>query len=333
MAGNNFESLFRSLRIHSNDNEDLRNIFDAVVAIYSQWEHQYNDRELQQICLSRMKDISQIYRHHLRFTQLRIDFADRFTQWAYMYLFMMRHVHIVHYALDVTVQERLMYVNPSGLPPAVCMIGGGPGSDILGLCVFLRKHGFTATLTGQVDVLDKCIGWNWSWETLQPLLPNNYRYGIPRVSYRQFDYTVNELSLTNQNIVSGAYIVTMIKSLSPVAAWLRTVQQSYRWSYRSDGRLRETIDKWHSVFSILKHMTAGAFLLYIDNQTGPQREILMETVRCFKFKVIFDRVLHNVRMPTEIFSPEARRLMNMMNFRPCTTAGTNEVILLRKLSM
>ncbi|PIK59878.1 hypothetical protein BSL78_03174 [Apostichopus japonicus] len=177
MAGNNFESLFRSLRIHSNDNEDLRNIFDAVVAIYSQWEHQYNDRELQQICLSRMKDISQIYRHHLRFTQLRIDFADRFTQWAYMYLFMMRHVHIVYYALDVTVQERLIRVNPCGLPPAVCMIGGGPGSDILGYCVFLRKHGFTTQLTGQVNVLDKCIGWNWSWETLQPLLPNNYRYG------------------------------------------------------------------------------------------------------------------------------------------------------------
>ncbi|XP_071836073.1 uncharacterized protein [Apostichopus japonicus] len=332
MAGNNFESLFRSLRIHSNDNEDLRNIFDAVVAIYSQWEHQYNDRELQKICLSRMKKISKIYRH-LRSEQLRIDFEDRFTQWAYMYLFMMRHVHLVYYALDVTVQERLMFVRPYGRPPAVCMIGGGPGSDILGLCVFLRKHGCTTPLSGQVNVLDKCIEWNWSWETLQPLLPNIYRYCIPQVSYRQFDYTVNELSLTNQNIVSGAKIVTMIKSLSPVAAWLRTVQKSSRWSYRPDGRLRVIIDEWHSVFSILKHMTAGAFLLYIDNQTGPQREILMETVRFFNFEVKFDRVLHNVRMPTEIFSPDARKLMSMMNFRPCTTAGTNEVILLQKISM
>lgn len=325
------DNRFRCLSIR-NEKDDLTGIFDAVVQIYKELERGYQGRQLNQTCLSRMQGISQIYRHQLQFTYARVDFFDIFTQWAYMYLFMMRHVHLVFHAMDVTVQERLIRVDPRGKPPRICMIGGGPGSDVLGLSVFLRKHGCTISPVGQVDVLDKCSNWSWAWTSLHRHLPPYYRNGIPAVKYRQFDYQTNILSVENQSIVSEADIITMIKSLSPVAAWLKNVQPSHHYTYKPNGFPRRTLAEWHSVYSILKHMKPGAFLLYIDNHTGPQREILMEAVRCLNFKVMFQRVFRQLCMPTDIFSLNARVFNRSFGYKPCTTAGTNEVILLKKIS-
>lgn len=331
-----YRDLLRDLQwlsIRPRVDEELRDLFDSIVKMYLAWEKSltsFQRLELRILCLESMQNTSLVYKHSLRFLTVRINFSDPFTRWSYMFVFMMRHVHLVFYALDQAVYEKILKVIPSGRPTNVCMIGGGPGSDVLGLGLFLMKHGCTSKLTDQVNVLDKCQEWSDSWSQLHRFLPERYSKGIPEVNYHSFDYLNNKLTPEQLGCVEDAHIVTMIKSLSPVAAWLKTkpIHQSYvRGAY---GQLKCVISEWHSVYEILKAMKPGAFLLYIDNETGPQRQILMNTVKFLKFKIIFDRIFRGVRMPSHFFSSTSRDLMNTLNYKPCTTAGTNEVIILKK---
>lgn len=91
-----------------------------------------------------------------------------------------------------------------------------------------------------------------------------------------------------------------------------------------------SVFEWHSVFSILKHMKPGAFLLYIDNRTGPQRRILMDALECFDFEILYDHVLYGQFLSNSVFSVSARVFNIEFGFKPCTVAGINEVILLKK---
>lgn len=323
----------RWLSIRRSVNDELRDLFDSIVKMYQDRKGALNgfqQFEFRTLCLKSMQNTSRVYRQSLRFTTDRIDFSDLITQWSYMFVFMLRHVHLVYYALDLTVQERICQVNPSGGPDCICMIGGGPGSDVLGFALFLMKHGCTAQLTSQVYVLDKCFEWSNSWRHLYRCLPDRYREGIPAVQYRPFDYLENKLTRQQLRCVEDADIVTMIKSLSPAAAWLKTKQKRYQYIRGANGQMMGLISEWHSVYEILKAMKPGAYLLYIDNETGPQRQILMDTVKYLNFDVLFDRVLRDVRMPNNFFSVFGCQLINAFNYKPCTMAGTNEVIILKK---
>lgn len=166
MAEVSLDHLFQSLTVRS-ENDDLSQIFDAVVNMFRQWEHweQCQQREDEQTigslrdrCLTSMAEMSQVYRH-LRHAQSTIDFSVQVTQWAYMYLFMLRHIHLVLYSLGAAFDDGLIYVNPLGRTPKMCMIGGGPCSDLLGVSLFLRRHGLkTPTRTRSISSIDASTG-------------------------------------------------------------------------------------------------------------------------------------------------------------------------------
>ncbi|PIK38471.1 hypothetical protein BSL78_24695 [Apostichopus japonicus] len=331
--------LIQCLKIWMNgDNGDqeleFRDIFDAVINLYRMFESikvgGNSNVQLRNTCRLRLNEMKRVYGNDLPNASARIDYSDLYTQWSYMYVYMLRHIHLVSYALDDTVGNGILTDPEARHSPTVCMIGGGPGTDVLGLSVHLRKYGHKAPLRSGVYVLDKYTKWQIGWELLHMFLPKRYQDGIPQVSYRGFDFKNNELSVEQQQILKKANIVTMIKSLSPVAAWLKERPKLYKFVIGPTGRPTSTVYEWHSVFSILKHMKKGAFLLYIDNRTGPQRRILMDAVDCFNFDKLYDKVLYDQSMPTSIFSPKANQFKREINYNPCTVAGINEVILVRK---
>lgn len=323
----------RGLSIWPSVEDELRDIFDAIVKMYRQWEAVSDSSQhrlsLRSLCLRSMQNTSRIYQQNMPFTGERINFSDIFTRWSYMFVFMPCHIYLVFYSLDHVVRERILAVNPSVRPPSICMIGGGPGSDILGIEIVLMKHGITTPLFRKVHVLDKCSDWAKSWGQLHKNLPERYRKWIPKIQYQQFDYLENKLTREQLSCIQDADIVTMIKSLSPAAAWLKSKRKSYKYMVK-EARLTAVISEWHSVYEILKAMKPGALLLYIDNETGPQRQILMDTVNHFNTDILFNKVLNDVRMPNNVISVSSRRLINAFDYRPCTNAGSNEVIILTK---
>ncbi|KAJ8032345.1 hypothetical protein HOLleu_25853 [Holothuria leucospilota] len=333
--------LLRELKLLSvvSIEDELADIFESVLKIYRQWEQHYRQEQfydwptvLRQQCKTRMEDMRIVYQKYLRFTINRIDFDDVYTRWAYMFVYMLRHIHLVFTAFDLAVQRRLIKVKSTHRSVSICMIGGGPGSDISGYVLFMMKRGTGCLkVADKVDVLDKCPQWSGSWDALYKFLPVRYHRLIPTAKYRPFDYLQDQLSPLNRSIIKSADVVTMVKSLSPPAAWLRNKQKKYQYIYGDDGRLKPLISEWHSVYEILKAMKPGSLLLYIDNATGPQRNILMDAAKYFNFDVTFNQILQDVRMPTSVFF-EARRFIKEMNYNPCTMAGTNEVILLYKES-
>lgn len=229
--------LIQCLKIWMNgDNGDqeleFRDIFDAVINLYRMFESikvgGNSNVQLRNTCRLRLNEMKRVYGNDLPNASARIDYSDLYTQWSYMYVYMLRHIHLVSYALDDTVGNGILTDPEARHSPTVCMIGGGPGTDVLGLSVHLRKYGHKAPLRSGVYVLDKYTKWQIGWELLHMFLPKRYQDGIPQVSYRGFDFKNNELSVEQQQILKKANIVTMIKSLSPVAAWLKERPKLYK---------------------------------------------------------------------------------------------------------
>lgn len=205
---------------------DLGDVFDSILEIYKTIEQDRNrrnsDKELKDICLEYMQETSRIYRYDLPRESDRVDFSDPLKQWSYMFVYTLRHVDLVSYALDATSDIGILKDSDACCSPTVCMIGGGPGSDVLGLSIHLREHGHTAPMSSRLHVLDKYTEWQGTWQLFHQHLPERFNLAIPEMKYHAFDFEDNDLSLEHQEIVKSSNIVTMIKSLSPVAAWLRT---------------------------------------------------------------------------------------------------------------
>lgn len=156
--------LGRHLHVNEESVRDFRDIFDAVVDFYTGFEKfcelfGKSKEELKSVCLQRMNMMREIYGKNLPTESARIDFSDVFSQWSYMYVYMLRHIHLVCHALDITAGEGILTDREARRSPTVCMVGGGPGTDVLGLSVHLLKHGLITPLTSGVHVLDKCTKW------------------------------------------------------------------------------------------------------------------------------------------------------------------------------
>lgn len=153
----------RCLGVNDESVSDLRDILDAVLDLYAAFEKikllGKSKEEIKSSCRQRMTMMSGIYRNDLRTESARIDFSDVFSQWSYMYVYMLRHIHLVCHALDITAGEGILTDREARRSPTVCMVGGGPGTDVLGLSVHLLKHGLITPLTSGVHVLDKCTKW------------------------------------------------------------------------------------------------------------------------------------------------------------------------------
>lgn len=281
---------------------------------------------LRDFCLKEMFNNSRVYKYNLSLQIDRLDFNNVVTQWGYMYVYMCRHIHLVHHSMTDALRTKSIAVNARA-KNSVCAIGGGPGSDLLGLLIFFRENGMFAPFS-EINILDRCTAWKESWVSLQSKLPGQMAQALPCAEYHHFDFFNDVLTDNLRKIIQRSTFITFIKAISPVSAWLK--DKSIKYTHYLNGRV---ISHWHSVYSILQCVQPGAIVLYVDNSMrngSVHRRIIMDSALLLGFRVLYERNLRDVRMPCDSFSDNCKRLMRFLEFRPCSVAGDNDAIVLWK---
>ncbi|XP_038077760.1 uncharacterized protein LOC119745470 [Patiria miniata] len=163
---------------------------------------------------------------------------------AYVFLYLMQHCHLVSFSLQETSKSLRSWRNKKEILK-VCSIGGGPGSDLVGLTTFLRKKEiFPSSL--ECRVLDLYPNWKDTWDKIYQLcIPEDFS-----VKYEKCDVVRDkDLTVSTRQFIKQADMLTLSKFFSAVSAFFR--------NDRGSGDLLR---------SILRDIKPGCFVLYIDNQ-------------------------------------------------------------------
>ena len=164
--------------------------------------------------------ISLIYRQGLRNTGSRPDWSNGDYRRTYVYRFFAMHCHLVYRSLQLSLadfkfQESWKYKSSFH----VCCIGGGPGSDVVGLTKFLRDNKLVPVHRLKCAIIDLYCEWGVNWDTIRQSNPNEF----PLISYNWCDLARTDCHLTSYGlqIIRTVDIITFVKFFSTVAAFMR----------------------------------------------------------------------------------------------------------------
>ena len=131
----------------------------------------------------------------------------------------------------------------------MCCIGGGPGSDVVGLTKFLKDTKLFPLWRLECATFDLCTEWENTWKRISAANPDEFSL----LTYLPGDITRADppLSPLGLLIVRAADIITAVKVFSSVVAFIK--------NDASHGNLLR---------EIFQEMKQGALLLYIDNLYG-----------------------------------------------------------------
>ncbi|XP_038075249.1 uncharacterized protein LOC119743014 [Patiria miniata] len=193
-----------------------------------------------------LRDVSQNYRTGLSTASLRYrtDWKEAANRCAYVFVYLIQHCNLVFYSLMQASERGTVSDYWSDLSTLnVCSVGGGPGSDLVGLTTFLEQsHVYPRMLN--CLVLDLYPTWKRAWDAIAYYLPRQHW-----VSYKRCDLVGDAgLSADVLQFVRDADLVTLVKSFSAAAAFLR--------ADRSRGS---------ALRAILREIKPGCHVLYIDN--------------------------------------------------------------------
>ncbi|XP_038070566.1 uncharacterized protein LOC119739635 [Patiria miniata] len=180
------------------------------------------------------------------------DFEDPAFHVAYVYQYLTKHCHLIY--------QMLWMLLPFGIATQwlergvnVCSIGGGPGTDVIGVLVYLRS------LRSYLDkpaservigyVLDKFAdAWTGTWQDIRAsnsVLRESQIY----CRYISCDLLDDLPTAAMEEEIREADLVTMVKAFSAFIAFMR------------DGRdIRQC-----AVSKLLMQLKRGAVVLFIDN--------------------------------------------------------------------
>ncbi|XP_022079619.1 uncharacterized protein LOC110973245 [Acanthaster planci] len=247
-----------------------------------------------------LRSITNMYQNGLRYahSNFRSDWNDPANRCAYVFVYLMQHCYLVNGSLQYSDVVAKSWRNKSNLK--VCSIGGGPGSDLVGVTIFLRENRiFPPSL--ECLVLDLYPTWKDTWDTIYRQLPGSFT-----VSYRECDL-VRDTKLRGQDLqfVKQADILTLSKSFSAVSAFFRQDRSGSKGNF-----LR----------NLLRATKPGCFVLYIDN----------DYVGCTQFQQNFasraglDMVFEfrgKPTCPSGQYSHTIRKYCQLFDFRPMRTCN------------
>lgn len=267
----------------------------------------------------------------------RQNYSNWQVRWGYIFVYLMRHAHLVYHSLKLFHLTRMVVPTsfwnipcdssrlcsndflqkcrrPGGVL-RVCAIGGGPGSDLIGLALFLRASKFPVKMS--IRVLDLCTHWQHTWNSLFDQLPPYLAQYFLDVRYEPFDYLRPDLSPDQRSIIAKADVITVVKSLSPVASRLSMVKPT--------NNIRRT-----SVFNILSTASSGAVVLYLDNRFGKQREVMRDAIRSAGGYYLLHHQITKVELPSTGFSDMSSEFMRWVGYGPSFRNGRNEAVVLAR---
>ncbi|XP_071789194.1 uncharacterized protein [Asterias amurensis] len=232
-----------------------------------------------------MMAITNLYMKKLDTTE-RTDWSDDCYRCAYVYRFFAVHSYIVYQSLQLAlaIEEHLTEIWKYKPCFRVCCIGGGPGSDALGLTKFLRDTGLVSTNRLECTIFDRYREWEDTWKKITQ---SNASDEFPLMTYFSCDMTrsYNGLSMNELDKIRSADIVSFVKFFSTVA-----------------NRIGSNNDCGNLLREVFRELKPGALVLYIDNRYGDRDE---DFKKIAAFGGVTETLYKNVlpfRMPTAIRS-------------------------------
>jgi hypothetical protein len=166
-----------------------------------------------------------------------IDFSDGAIQYAYLYKYMAAHANFVCKALDFCSNKVLPHFTGDYLNIAV--IGGGPGSEALGVAMFADDNNLRPKLN--CLMCSPQAFWQATWDKLAPALSSKVNVELQHLP---FDLTVAPTP-EKISVIRGARIFFFVKVLSEVKNAKPAVEQS--------------------LASIITEAQSGSHFVFIDN--------------------------------------------------------------------
>ncbi|XP_038055865.1 uncharacterized protein LOC119727863 [Patiria miniata] len=247
-----------------------------------------------------LRKISNWYKNGLRFanSDLRSDWNDPANRCAYAFLYLMHHCYLVYGSLQYSDEVTRSWRNRSSLK--VCSIGGGPGSDMVGLTTFLRNKGiFPPSL--ECLVLDLYPNWKDTWDTIYTHLPETFT-----VTYHRCDLVRDtRLHTRDLQFIKQADIITLSKSFSAVSAF-------YRANHAKGAFLRD----------VLQQTKPGCFVLYIDNDCGGCTQFQRDFASRAGMDLVFE-FRGKPTFPKGAYSYTIRKYHNLFEFSPMRSCDVN----------
>lgn len=194
-----------------------------------------------------LSDLSSTYRTLL--SEGGPSFADPVTRFAYVYSYVPAHAHWIHELLEKSEVAAAVF---SAAKVRLACIGGGPGSDLVGILKFLDKRDVAAPAIF-CEIVDGCEQWKLTWAdlgfTLDLPMSLNTDYVIHRVGAP--DVWTHPTKFAKADLFTLNFFVSEIVHLGDSA-----------WGY-----VEETLNQ----------AKAGAVMLFNDNNDsrfyGPFDEI------------------------------------------------------------
>jgi len=169
---------------------------------------------------------------------LRIDYTDPVTRFAYVYKYVTSHANIVCQIIEGSTE--LTDLLRQGRFSVTC-IGGGPGSDLLGILKHVLSNGARPVL--RCTLLDGETTWADCWSDVDEKLSDQL---LVKTSFQTFDVT-NERTWATTSKYLDADLITMIYFMSEVYS-----QRKFADSFFSN---------------LFGNVSSGTLFLYVDNNS------------------------------------------------------------------
>jgi hypothetical protein len=202
---------------------------------------QVHKSNLDEVVKDNIKLLGESYRRLNHPSRTAVDYEDPATRFAYVYKYVAAHGDYVVQLLEILGSTREIFENKN---LRVSCLGGGPGSDIIGILKYLEECGDGASVKNLTcHLLDREQAWSDTWSEIKASL----RLGITLDVYSQtFDIT-DATSWKHQKKFLQADLFTLIYFVSEVIA------------LDKNGEVAE------SFLEIFERAKSGALFLYIDN--------------------------------------------------------------------
>ncbi len=266
-----------------------------------------NRQQYQQVTNS-LRSISATYRSKLGLADAasRPNWDNPANRCAYVFLYFMKHCHLVFLSLQSLQRESFFTPwSTNGKNLRICSLGGGPGSELVGMVTFLRENDLCPISRLKCTILDVFPSWKETWDSIHEHIPE-----LPAVDYIECDLVHHsKLQAPVVDAVKNADIVTMVKTFSSISAFMRI----------DDGAQR--------MQTIFREMKTGALLLFIDNENaGKSWEFLSSFVQTAGMNILYNWSGKTV-MPSRKYSATIRKFSSRVDFKPMRFCKIRVVLL------
>jgi hypothetical protein len=189
--------------------------------------------------------------------EVNVDYSNPITKFAYIYRYVTCHADIIYQLIVKTPQ--MMEVLSRETVDLTC-IGGGPGSDLLGVIKYLTNHSKSTTV--RCTFLDKEQSWYESWYDIDKKIDATYKINTSNFG---LDVTKPETWEPYKKYLTSD-LFTMVYFISEIHR------------VKSD-----SMAFFNNLFSQSK---PGALFLFIDNNNAEFFEWVDELIKTNKCKVL-----------------------------------------------